>query len=72
MSSIRSRNTNTNNNNNNNNTNPLDHIQQQLNSIKSEWVDLKALRDDAQKQLTTKERDLNLICDLFQINIICL
>ena len=61
MSGIRSRNNNTNdnnNNNNNNNTNPLDHIQQQLNSIKSEWVDLKALRDDAQKQVTAKERDL--------------
>ena len=55
MSGIRSRNNNTN---NNNNTNPLDHIQQQLNSIKSEWVDLKALRDDAQKQVTAKERDL--------------
>ena len=62
MSGIRSRNNNTNdnnnNNNNNNNTNPLDHIQQELNSIKSEWVDLKALRDDAQKQVTAKERDL--------------
>ena len=50
MSGIRSRNNNTNdnnNNNNNNNTNQLDHIQQELNSVKSEWVDLKALRDDA-------------------------
>ena len=54
MSGIFNRNTNTNtnnnnNNNNNNNTNQLDRIQQQLNSVKIEWVHLKVLRDDAQK-----------------------
>ena len=42
---------------NNNNTNPLEHIKQQLNSVKIEWVDLKTLRDDAQKQVTAKGRE---------------
>ena len=55
ISGIHSRNTNTN---NNNTTNPFDYIQQQLKSINSEWGDLKALRDDAQKQVTAKEREL--------------
>ena len=55
ISGIRSRNNNTN---NNNTTNPFDYIQQQLMSIKSEWGDLKTLRDDAQKQVTAKEREL--------------
>ena len=27
-----------------------------MNSIKSQWVDLKTLRDDAQKPVTAKER----------------
>ena len=54
ISGIRNRNTNTNTNTNNNNTNPLYHIQQQLYSVKTEWVDLKASCDDAQKQVIAK------------------
>ena len=57
MSGIRNRNTNTNNN-NNHNTNSLDRIKQQLNSTNINWVDLKALGDNAQKQVTAKEREL--------------
>ena len=57
MSGIRNRNTNTNNN-NNHNTNSLDRIKQQLNSTNIEWVDLKALCDNARKEVTAKEREL--------------
>ena len=59
MNGIRNLNTTTNTNtNNNNNTNSLDHTHQQLNSVKLEQVDLKALHDDAQKQVTAKEKEL--------------
>ena len=34
---------------NNNMIIPLDHIQQQLDSVKTEWVDFKTSRDNAQK-----------------------